>query len=102
MVSSGGGKTSDEIVYELAENILGKLPDNLDMDKASKALFEVKLHLGNRTRLIYCSYGGASRHFIFSHISIATTGVSMVTGVSYEKILFNRLFRMPQNRLFRL
>ena len=42
MVSSGGGKTSDEIVYELAENILGKLPDNLDMDKANKALFEVK------------------------------------------------------------
>ncbi len=45
MVSSGGGKTSDEIVYELAENILGKLPDNLDMDKADKALFEVQLYV---------------------------------------------------------
>jgi dynein heavy chain len=44
MVSSGGGKTSDEIVYELAENILGKSPDNLDMDQANKALFEVKLY----------------------------------------------------------
>ena len=64
MVSSGGGKTSDEIVYELAENILGKLPDNLDMDKASKALFEVKLHLGS-SRLIFCNYGETSKHFIF-------------------------------------
>ena len=41
MVGSGGGKTSDEIVYELAENILGKLRDSLDMDNANKALFEV-------------------------------------------------------------
>ncbi|XP_028414460.1 dynein heavy chain 6, axonemal-like [Dendronephthya gigantea] len=41
LVSSGGGKTSDEIVYELAENILGKIPDKLDMDKANKALFEL-------------------------------------------------------------
>ena len=49
MASAGGGKTSDEIVYELAENILGKLPDNLDMEKANKGLFEVSycclLHL---------------------------------------------------------
>ena len=41
LVGSGGGKTSDEIVYELAESILGKLPDNLDIDKANKGLFEV-------------------------------------------------------------
>jgi dynein heavy chain len=43
MVGSGGGKTSDEIVYELAENILGKLRDSLDMDSANKALFEVTI-----------------------------------------------------------
>lgn len=40
-VSSGGaGKSNDEIVYELAESILGKLPEKLDIEKAPRALFE--------------------------------------------------------------
>ena len=43
MSSGGSGKTSDEIVYELAESILGKLPDILDMDNAQKDLFKVKI-----------------------------------------------------------
>ena len=41
MASSGGGKTNDEIVYDLAENILNKIPDSLDLDKAEDSLFEV-------------------------------------------------------------
>lgn len=41
MSTSGSGKTSDEIVYELSESILDKLPDVLDIDKASKELFAV-------------------------------------------------------------
>ena len=41
MAGSSGGKTSDEIVYELAENILGKIPDKLDIDKALPEMFEV-------------------------------------------------------------
>lgn len=39
--SSGGGKTNDEIVYELAESILQKLPEKLDLDKALPEMFEV-------------------------------------------------------------
>ena len=39
--SSGGGKSSDEIVYELAESILSKLPEKLDIDKSLPELFEV-------------------------------------------------------------
>ena len=43
-MSSGGiGKTSDEIVYELAESVLGKLPDILDMELASKDMFKVRI-----------------------------------------------------------
>ena len=42
MASSGGGKTNDEIVYDLAESILHKIPDALDLDEAEKSLFEVK------------------------------------------------------------
>lgn len=42
--SSGGGKTNDEIVFELAENILQKLPEKLDLDKALPSLFEVRFH----------------------------------------------------------
>lgn len=42
MSTGGSGKTSDEIVYDLAESILGKLPDILDMDNAHKDLFKVK------------------------------------------------------------
>ena len=42
MASSGGGKTSDEIVFELSENILNRLPDMLDLDDALPALFEVR------------------------------------------------------------
>jgi len=40
LASSGGGKTSDEIVYELAENILNRIPEKLDLEKASPELFE--------------------------------------------------------------
>lgn len=41
MASSSGGKTNDEIVDELAENIMGKIPDKLDIDKALPEMFEV-------------------------------------------------------------
>ena len=44
LASGGSGKTSDEIVYELAESILSKLPVALDMEKADKAIFEVGLN----------------------------------------------------------
>ncbi|KXJ13494.1 Dynein heavy chain 6, axonemal [Exaiptasia diaphana] len=40
LASSGGEKTNDEIVYELADSIMSKLPDVLDMEKAEKSLFE--------------------------------------------------------------
>lgn len=43
MSTGGSGKTSDEIVFELADSILGKLPDILDMDTAHKDLFKVRL-----------------------------------------------------------
>ena len=41
LASSGGGKTSDEIVFDLAENILNRLPEKLDIDTALPKLFEV-------------------------------------------------------------
>ncbi|KAL9959258.1 hypothetical protein ACROYT_G032565 [Oculina patagonica] len=40
LASGGSGKTSDEIVYELADSILSKLPALLDMEKADKSMFE--------------------------------------------------------------
>ena len=39
--TGGSGKTSDEIVYDLSESILNKLPDVLDMEKVDKSLLEV-------------------------------------------------------------
>lgn len=36
----GGGKSNDDIAYELAENILGKLRDKLNLDDALKEMFE--------------------------------------------------------------
>ena len=41
LASTGGGKTNDEIVYELAESILNKIPEKLDIEKAVPELFEV-------------------------------------------------------------
>ena len=41
LASSSGGKTSDEIVFELAGNILNKIPDKLDIDQALPEMFEV-------------------------------------------------------------
>ncbi|XP_047126546.1 dynein axonemal heavy chain 6 isoform X3 [Hydra vulgaris] len=38
MTAGESGKTSDEIVYELSESILQKLPDKLDMEKMLKSL----------------------------------------------------------------
>ena len=43
LASSGGGKTNDEIVYDLAENILQRIPDGLDLDKAEESLFAVRI-----------------------------------------------------------
>ena len=45
MSSGGTGKTSDEIVYELSDSILNKLPDLLDIEKAHKSLMEVSLKI---------------------------------------------------------
>ncbi|XP_019622649.1 PREDICTED: dynein heavy chain 6, axonemal-like [Branchiostoma belcheri] len=36
----GGGKSDDDTVYELAETILGKLMDNLDVENADASMFE--------------------------------------------------------------
>ena len=38
--SIGGGKTSDDIVFELAESVLSKFPEFLDLDTAKTELFE--------------------------------------------------------------
>ena len=40
LASAGGGKSNDDIVYELAESVLQKLPEKLDPDKALPELFE--------------------------------------------------------------
>ena len=40
MAGSGGGKSNDDIVYELADSILARLPDMLDIDLAFQAMFE--------------------------------------------------------------
>ncbi|XP_071825285.1 dynein axonemal heavy chain 6-like isoform X2 [Apostichopus japonicus] len=40
MASGGSGKTSDEIVYELAESILQKLPEKLDIEEAFQEMFK--------------------------------------------------------------
>lgn len=45
MVSTSGGKTSDEIVNELAESILGKIPNKFDIENALSEMFEVSLVL---------------------------------------------------------
>lgn len=38
--SGGTGKSNDDIVYELAESILGKLMDKLDIEQANQEMFE--------------------------------------------------------------
>ena len=43
LANGGNCKTSHEIVYELAESILSKLPAAPGMEKAGKAMFEGKL-----------------------------------------------------------
>ncbi len=45
LASSGGGKTSDEIVYELADSILAKIPDKFDIDQALPEMFEVNFFI---------------------------------------------------------
>jgi len=41
---STGGKSSDDIVYDLAESIKEKLPDKLDMDEARQDMFDVSIN----------------------------------------------------------
>uniref|UniRef100_A0A1I8GGQ9 DHC_N2 domain-containing protein n=1 Tax=Macrostomum lignano TaxID=282301 RepID=A0A1I8GGQ9_9PLAT len=40
VASGGGGKSNDEIVYELADSILGKIMTKIDLDLAKPELFE--------------------------------------------------------------
>ncbi|XP_077994098.1 dynein axonemal heavy chain 6-like [Glandiceps talaboti] len=40
MASTGGGKSNDEIVFELADSILEKLPDKLDIEEANQEMFK--------------------------------------------------------------
>lgn len=40
LISGGAGKSSDEIVYEMADLILSKLPEKLDIDEALPEMFE--------------------------------------------------------------
>ena len=40
MSSGGGGKSNDDIVYEMAEGILGKIMDKLDIEEANSEMFE--------------------------------------------------------------
>ena len=44
MSSGGSGKSNDEIVYELSDSILSKIVENLDIEKAPRALFEPDSH----------------------------------------------------------
>jgi dynein heavy chain len=44
MSGTGGGKSSDEIVDELAQSIMDKLPDKLDLDEAKQDMFDVCLN----------------------------------------------------------
>ncbi|KAL7841172.1 hypothetical protein SRHO_G00248630 [Serrasalmus rhombeus] len=37
--AAGGGKSNDEVVHELADSILTKIPEKLDMDSAAESLF---------------------------------------------------------------
>uniref|UniRef100_A0A8C2GSU6 Dynein, axonemal, heavy chain 6 n=1 Tax=Cyprinus carpio TaxID=7962 RepID=A0A8C2GSU6_CYPCA len=37
--AAGGGKTNDEVVHELADSILARIPEKLDMDAAVESLF---------------------------------------------------------------
>ena len=45
MAAGGGGMSNDDIVFELAENILSKLPDVLDIELAYQEMFKVKTYL---------------------------------------------------------
>ena len=44
MSGSSGGKSSDDIVYELAQSIMDRLPDKLDMDEAKQDMFDVSIY----------------------------------------------------------
>ncbi|XP_072525800.1 dynein axonemal heavy chain 6 [Salminus brasiliensis] len=37
--AGGGGKSNDEVVHELADSILAKIPEKIDMDGAAESLF---------------------------------------------------------------
>ena len=53
MASGGSGMSNDDIVYELADNILSKLPEVLDIELAYQDMFKVKTIL-RKTNKMYC------------------------------------------------
>lgn len=51
MSGGGGGKSSDDIVFELAKSILGKLMDKLDIDLIRPDLLEVRASVLTRINM---------------------------------------------------
>ncbi len=71
--SAGAVKSNDEIVYELAEAILAKIPEKLDIEKAPRSLFEpdAKERLNSLTTVLQQEVDRYNRLLIVIKLSLA-------------------------------
>lgn len=53
LTGGGAGKSNDDIVYELAGDIMAQLMDKLDIDEAKPEMFEVDLNVHVFIRWLY-------------------------------------------------
>ena len=96
--SGGGAKSSDEIVYELADSILGKLMDKLDIDNAKAEMFEVH-GLVLLDLEVYTFYANKFGHIVnnlplsFQPDSMGRLN-SLTTVLTQEVDRFNKLLRV--------
>ncbi len=58
--SGGGGKATDEIVFELADSILNKVAEKLDLDNARADMFDVSCYIPTELSSVQNEFFGGS------------------------------------------
>ena len=95
--TSGGGKSNDEILEEVATDIVNKLPSNFDTEEALRKYPTTYTQVGLFKKLQY-----HRQHTSHTHITHTQFTQSMNTVLVQEMVRFNRLTSVVRSSLINI
>lgn len=95
--TSGGGKSNDEILEEVATDIINKLPANFDTEEALRKYPTTYTQVGLLKKLQY-----HRQHTSRTHITHTQFSQSMNTVLVQEMVRFNRLTSVVRSSLINI